>query len=132
MTKHTPLPWKPGSFKYSNMGDDFDKLPEIHCVETDFHATGKIKNGPEAMICDTETSTRIYSHAACVNHGFSYTITAEERKANMEFIVRACNAHYGLVAACEWTLTVLKENLNRKQDAIAILEKALKATNFTE
>ena len=53
----------------------------------------------------------------------------ELQGANAEFIVRACNSHYGLLAAAQFTLSVMLANHDdielSEQMAIAKLEAAI-------
>ena len=49
-----------------------------------------------------------------------------QNKANAEFIVRACNSFDDMLEACEWAYKVLSENLDRRQDAMSVLQAAIK------
>ena len=77
-TKYTPGPWKVNHEKTGKFEDDFDKLPDYPIIQTNFHASGLIKNGPEARIATLDTN----GYAACANTGFRHPIDRKEAEAN--------------------------------------------------
>lgn len=69
--KHTPLPWKLSTL---------DKLHGEYSIYT-----GKNVNFADAVIANVAGGLGTYDEGCC------------ESEANAEFIVKACNSHYGLV-----------------------------------
>lgn len=65
----TNLPLRVNLVKHGSFGDDFSKKRGNWLVETDFHRTGEIKNGPEAHIAELDSD----DEASGIN-GFDYKI----------------------------------------------------------
>lgn len=49
----------------------------------------------------------------------------EKTEANAQFIVTACNSHYKLLEACEFTLTCITENWKDLSNVVATLKQAI-------
>lgn len=73
MTTHTPGPWRIGQQGFDNGGF------------------------PETVIVADAAGGKVVAPCVCLH----FEHYPEMREANAGFIVRACNAHYDLLAACE-------------------------------
>ena len=92
--KHTPLPWKISS-------------QEKQIVQAPAHFTIGICGG-------TSDSSRQLKD-------FNFTPDSEEREANTEFITRACNSHYELIAILEDYCRAFETNGNHDTYARAMV-----------
>lgn len=85
MTTATPGPWKVNHGRRGKFGTNPDTWTPLIFVQTDFHASGQIKNGPEATICEIARDET----ATCVNTGFQHRIRDDEAEANARLIAAA-------------------------------------------
>ncbi len=117
MTRHTPGPWKVVQGKRGTLGQfDSDKMKPFTFVQTDFHASGKIKNGPEAAICEMRTGERAIGVG---NGSFHHHITDEEVQSNAWLIAAAPE----LFVACSSFLAAWDSNAyNAEEFRVALLE----------
>lgn len=107
----TPGKWKVSHGKRGSLFGDRQKMTPFTMVTTDFHATGKITNGPEADICEL----RVGGYATeCGPGHFDHQIDAVEMEANALLIAMASPA----------TILELIERLRAAEERLQSLQDA--------
>ena len=108
--KHTPTPWRVAeAWQFpDDAGRVFDAVVK------------RFKNGTESLVCS-----------------FEHSVFRESQKANVEFIVRAVNAHEELVEALEDARNVIKHSVRRdvftyKQHILDKIDTALARVEGSE
>lgn len=71
----TEIRFRVNLVKRGRLGEDFDSKRGNWMIETDFHRTGQIKNGPEAMVAEMTTE----GTASGIN-GFDYRLDHDRAK----------------------------------------------------
>lgn len=114
--KHTPGPWKVNRGRRGSLGQSQSDMKPFTFIQTDFHASGHIKNGPEAAICEMRTG----EHAVGIGGGnsFFHDITADEVEAN----ARLMAASPDLFTACALFLAVWDSNAYNAEEMQVALQ----------
>lgn len=68
---HSKVSLRVGWIKKGKLDSNFDELPEIPTIQSNFHADGKIKNGPEATICEMQLDQTAIDCSGPFSHRFS-------------------------------------------------------------
>lgn len=101
MRKHTPGPWKVTRGRRGPLGMSHDDMAPIIFIQTDFHASGKIKNGSEATICEMKTGEQAVGIGG--RAPFSHRISDDEVKANTRLIAASPDLLDALQALGQYT-----------------------------
>ena len=86
MSTHTPGPWKLTRGRRGTLSNSENWTSTI-TIQTDFHASGKITNGPEADIAAMNLDSRAAGLGGV--RTFSHHIDADEAEANARLIAAA-------------------------------------------